>query len=261
MSGATTQQQPTSGNLANSASTLVGGLGGGGKGGATGATQSAPAGTIPGGGWNVNQAAAGGQQAAMAGTAQGMMYGGPSGQEIQSYMNPYQQNVIDNSVNDLDRARQMSINQDGATATSQSAYGGDRHGLVEAETNRNFADATARMSAGLNMAGYQNAQSSAMEAQRMRQAAGNQMGGMAGNAFNMGQTINSNLASAGLQQQSVQQQLIDAVNQQYAAYTNAPTAALNLPLAAMQSTPQVGSTETSKDPGLFNYLSLGASLI
>ena len=55
--------------------------------------------------------------------------------------------------------------------------------------------------------------------------------------------------------------LIDAAKQQYAGYTNAPAAALNAPLAALGVTPVPQSTTNSMQPGLFNYLQLGAGMM
>lgn len=77
---------------------------------------------------------------------------------IGAYMNPYEQQVIDAGMNDLNRARQMQLQADGAQATQAGAFGGDRHGLVEAETNRGFADAAGQMAANLRQQGYVNAQ-------------------------------------------------------------------------------------------------------
>jgi len=57
----------------------------------------------------------------------------------------------------------------------------------------------------------------------------------------------------------LQQALIDAARGQYAGFTGAPQQALALPLAALGATPNQSTTTQSKNPGLFDYLSLGAS--
>lgn len=78
--------------------------------------------------------------------------------DLSGYMNPYTQNVIDTTMGTLDRQRNQMLNQVGADATAAGAFGGSRHGLVEAETNRGFADTMANTAAGLNQSNFQNAQ-------------------------------------------------------------------------------------------------------
>ena len=269
------------------------------------------------GGFNVNQAAAGGLQQAMQGTQAAMAYQpmqvqatdytasqmGPAGQvagaDLGAYTNPYETQVVDQSLADLERSRLMQQNQLGAQAGAAGAFGGSRQGIAEAETNRAFADQAARTASGLRQTGYQNAQQLAgqdigrqmqvdaanqaalnaqrtfgatqgMTAQQLNQGAGlqgaqlrmnasNQMGGLGQQAFNTGQTIQQNQMQQGLMQQGLQQSLIDAARGQYAGYTGAPMASLSAPLAALGATPNQSTTTQSRNPGLFDYLSLGAT--
>ena len=98
---------------------------------------------------------------------------------LSPYMNPFTQNVINTSLSDLDRQRQITQQQNRASAAAAGAFGGSRQGLVEAETNRGFADVAARTAAGLQQQGFLNAQqmagqdiSAQMQAQLANQAAG-----------------------------------------------------------------------------------------
>lgn len=220
--------------------------------------------------FNVNTASANGLQSAMNTTAAAQGYQAPTlaGADMSAYQNPYQQQVINNTIGDMDRARQMTMNDVGANATSAGAFGGARHGLVEAETNRNFADQVGNYSAQMNQAGFQNAQNAAMydigndmASQNMQLNAANQLGGLSNQAFNTGQQINSSMLQAGSMQQALNQDIINAGKDQYSGFTNSPTQALSLPLAALGVTPQVGSSTTSQQPGLFNYLSMGLGLL
>jgi len=72
-----------------------------------------------------------------------------SNTDLTPYQNPFQQQVIDNTLLDLDRARQMAVGQDQDRAISAGAFGGSRSGVLEAETNRNFADRAANRVATL----------------------------------------------------------------------------------------------------------------
>lgn len=83
--------------------------------------------------------------------------------DISRYMNPYQQNVIDLSLNDLERGRQGAIATGQAAATQAGAYGGSRHGVADSLTNREFADSAGLLSANLRNQGYQNAQQAAFQ--------------------------------------------------------------------------------------------------
>jgi len=77
--------------------------------------------------------------------------------DLTAYLNPYTQSVIDTSMADLDRARRMAITGGQAQATAAGAYGGSRHGVADAETNRGFLDTAASLAANLRSAGYNTA--------------------------------------------------------------------------------------------------------
>jgi hypothetical protein len=129
---------------------------------------------VTGGGYNPATAAG-----AAPITAQNVSAGQIANTNLGSYMNPYTQNVINTSLSDLDRQRAMTQQQNRASAAAAGAFGGSRQGLVEAETNRAFADAAARTAAGLQQQGFLNAQQMAgqdiganLQAQLANQSAG-----------------------------------------------------------------------------------------
>lgn len=76
---------------------------------------------------------------------------------IDAYMNPYISSVIDTSLKDLNRAREVGINQNASDATLSHAFGGDRQGVTDAETNRAYLDAAARTAANLRAQGFDTA--------------------------------------------------------------------------------------------------------
>lgn len=83
----------------------------------------------------------------------GSFLGGPG---IGAYMNPYTSGVIDVAMQDIERSRQIA-NTAGARSADASTYGGDRNALIEAETNRGYADAAARTAAQLRSQGFDTA--------------------------------------------------------------------------------------------------------
>ena len=98
-------------------------------------------------------------------------------QNIQQYMNPYTQAVTEQSLTDLERARQLEQQRTAAQATAARAFGGSRQGVAEAETNRAYGENAARLIAQQNAAAYQAAQQASeadlarsMQAQQLNQA-------------------------------------------------------------------------------------------
>lgn len=74
---------------------------------------------------------------------------------IQSYMNPYQQAVIDTTLADIERSRQIAGQAGAAAAVRARAFGGSRQGVAEAETNRAALEQAARTSAQLRAQGFE----------------------------------------------------------------------------------------------------------
>ena len=100
------------------------------------------------GGFNINTAASQGFQDSMNTTGGELGYrpmaiGAPSQDNLQQYTNPYETQVVNQSLADLERSRLMAQNVGGAQASAANAYGGSRQGIAEAETNRAFADQAA----------------------------------------------------------------------------------------------------------------------
>jgi hypothetical protein len=100
-----------------------------------------------------------------------------------------------------------------------------------------------------------------LSANQARQAAAQQLGSLGQQAFSTGQSIQQQQMQQGLLQQGLQQALIDAARGQFAGYAGAPSAALQAPLAALGVSPVPETRTTSRQPGLFDYLSLGATAL
>jgi len=203
-------------------------------------------------GFNVNRASAQALQQAMGGTMGAMT--GPL--RIGQYMNPYTQNVIDRTQQDIERQRQMAANQLGAQASAAGAFGGSRQGVAEGVLAGEYGRMGADIAAQQRQSGYSQAMQSAMADRAARLGAAQQLGGLGQQAFGTGQAIQQQQMQQGLLQQGLQQQLIDAARGQYAGYTGAPMAATQAPLAALGVAPVPQSQVQSAQPGLFDYLKL-----
>jgi hypothetical protein len=71
---------------------------------------------------------------------------------VQRYMNPYEQEVIQGTLGDIERARQGQISAEGARATAARAFGGTRQAvtrsLVDEAALRNATNAVAQLRQG-----------------------------------------------------------------------------------------------------------------
>ena len=220
----------------------------------------------------------------MAGTAAAGMYqpmqlqaGQVAGSDLSAYTNPYQQSVVDTTVADMERARQQQQMLQDTRMGQAGAFGGSRHGIASAETNRNYFDRLGSTVGKLQQEGFQNAQNmrqaditTQMTADRANQQAGLQQNQTALNAsqqfanignlgFDMGRQVNQDLMNQGNIEQLMQQQLIDAAKQQYAGYTGAPASTIGYVSQALGSSTIPQSQTTTKEPGLFDYLSMGTA--
>jgi hypothetical protein len=130
--------------------------------------------------------------------------------DIGAYQNPFQSQVIDNTLGDLNRARQMQIQSDQDAAIGRGAFGGSRSALLEAETNRNFADRAGNIAADLRSQGFDRATGLAgMDIGRDMQNRQFQAG-LLGNQLSDQYRNLGLLSGMGSQQQGLQQKGMDA---------------------------------------------------
>jgi len=190
------------------------------------------------------------QGAAQATMAAGQAFANPN---VNQFMNPYQQQVVDATIRDVGNAAQMGLNNIGAQAQRSGAYGGSRQGVMEAEALKGFNQQALDQVSRLNQQGFNNAMNNAF-----RSAAGLQ--GIGSQAFNMGQAINQQQMRQGAMQQQLMQNLINAGRNQYNQFASAPTNKLGLPLAALGASPLPETQVTDRQLGIMDYLTAGAQL-
>ncbi len=207
-------------------------------------------------GFNVNQAASTGLQGAMGATQQAIA----APLNVGAYMNPYTQNVIDRTQSDIERQRQMAINNMGAAATRANAFGGSRQGVAEGVTNAEYGRMAGNLVAPMRRDAFNTAMGNAMNDRSQRLGAANQLGSLANQAFTTGRTLNQDIMQQGVLQQALQQSLIDAARQDFAGYAGSPTASLNAPLAALGVTPVPETKTVTNKPGILDILGVFAAL-
>lgn len=149
----------------------------------------------------------------------------------------------------------------GANLNLQGAQAMSNADLAAAQERRASGTALGNMAAQAEQLGM-GAAGQVAGAQRAdvgtRMGAANQLGGLGQQSFGYGQSIQQQQMQQGALQRALMQGLIDAGQQNFGTYTGAPTSGLNTLIGTLTGVPQ--GTSTSFQPGLFNYLQLGASM-
>lgn len=234
---------------------------------------------------NVFQQAQMGQTGAMMGTAAGMGYqpaqvqAGQIGQtDLTPYFNPFEQTVVQQSLGDIEQARQMQANQLASQAQRAGAFGGSRSAILESQANEAAMQQAARTAANLRLGGFQQAQQMAgqdiantMRADLANQSAGltgagqrlaaaGQLGNLSQQAFGMGRNLQQDLMQQGNVQQMLNQQIFDRAREQFQGYTSFPERSLGYLASALGASPVPQTQTTTRDLGLMDYLTAGAQI-
>lgn len=213
-------------------------------------------------------------------TAQNFLSGNLAG-----YLNPYLDQVETNALGAIDRQRMQALNQTADQALSRGAFGGSRHGVVEAVTNAEAARMAGDASANIRSAGF-NAATGLMTNDMNRALQGdvaNQQAGqtqdrnaltaaqLQGQLAQQGRTLTAQelalLETVGKQNQAQNQAGLDLAYQNYQEDRSYPIDMLNLRIAALNQSPY-GKTQTTTTPvtspntalGVLGGASTGASI-
>ena len=201
---------------------------------------------------------------------------------MQQYMNPYTEQVIQRGQQDIARQQEMGMNQLGAQATAAKAFGGSRHGVAEGVAAGEYGRMAGDFAAQQRQNAFQQAMGAAQydigqQQQRalqqanlqqqtalanqqaglagagIQQAAASGLAGLGGQAFGMGQATQQAVGQQAQFQRQLQQQLLDLAKQQYMGSTGAPLAGLGALTQILGGMPTPTSTTTSQP---FNPASL-----
>lgn len=151
-----------------------------------------------------------------------------AGTDLSAYTNPYESQVVQQSMADMERARKIQQMQQGAKMSAAGAFGGSRHGIAEAETNRAFFDRAGAMAGQLRQLGFQNAQQMAQQdiASRMQAGLANQATQLTASQANqqaeqtgLQRQLQAGMANQAAEQQGLQRQLAASQSNQQAEQT------------------------------------------
>jgi hypothetical protein len=132
---------------------------------------------------------------------QAQQYSGP--QAYQQFMSPYQQQVIDTTLSEFDRQRQIAQQQIGAQAVAGGAFGGAREGVQQAEFGAQTLQDRAALQAQLLQQGFGQAQQAAGQAFQQQQGLASLQPQLLGSQIGA-------MSALGQQQQQQQQAILDA---------------------------------------------------
>lgn len=146
--------------------------------------------------------------------------------DIGAYQSPYQQQVIDQTMADIQRESDIAQQLAQSRAIKAGAFGGSRSALLETEATRPYIEQKARTSAALRQAGFEQAQRAAesdiarqqqmaMFAPELELKARAQQAGLLGGVGSIQQQRLGQLGQIGLQQQRLQQGALDVPYQEF----------------------------------------------
>lgn len=185
------------------------------------------------------------------------------GQNFADYLNPYTDQVVDTTMQDMERQRQMAMGDIAGSAQAANAFGGSRHGIAEAETNRGFADEMGQISAQLRDQGFNTAmqgfmgdsalmqqgdianQVAGLDANQQQQSAAQLLAGLSGverdQAFGDAQMM----VDLGAEKQGMSQAELDLAYQQFTEEQDHPLRQLETLMSAYGISPQISGTTTT----------------
>lgn len=185
-----------------------------------------------------------------------MGQGAGSLENINEYLNPYYQQVIDAALGRLDRQYDQTMGRIGDAAIGAGAFGGDRHGIVEGTATSDYLRDAGELTSSM-MA--QNFESSADRAYRDQVTSAQGLTQLGGQYFGVGNTIMQNQAQQGAQQRQFLDELLTQGNTQFENYMSQPYKLIDMMNALLSSDVRRGQGQTTEQstPGLFDYLALG----
>ena len=195
-----------------------------------------------------------------------LMQSGGIMRTAQEFKDPYINDVVNTTLADLARQNQIALGQVGGSAVGAGGFGGSRHGVAEAETNRNFLDVSGRTAAGLYSGAHQAAMQQAMAMEQANQQARSanmdrQLGAAdlmrqtAAEQFNREMGVANAQLTAGQLERDREQQLLDLKYGDFLEEQNHPERMLSIRQSALGMTPM---TSISRTPVMQQGLNFGS---
>jgi len=178
-------------------------------------------------------------------------------QSISTFLNPYTQNVVDTTLADIGRQRDIALTANEANVAKANAFGNTRRGIQEAAVVDPYARAMASEAAKLRSGAYDAATATAAQAAGIDLSKGSQLAQLGTTAQNLGFQAGEQLAGVGEKQQAFTQAELDAIRNLPLEQQNIINQVLGLNVgggSGMISTSQ-GTSSGSSSQGLMGSIS------
>ena len=146
-----------------------------------------------------------------------------TGADIQEFMNPYEQQVIQNTLGDIEQSRQMAAIQTANAANAAKAFGGSRYGVQQSLTDQAALQQAAKTAAQMRQAGYGTAAQLAMNARNLGMQGAQTVLGLGGARQQLEQARLDAARNIGLQKLGVTQSALGLSPANLGGTTTQPT--------------------------------------
>lgn len=146
-----------------------------------------------------------------------------TGADIQEFMNPYEQQVIQGTLGDIEQSRQMAALQNAQQASAAKAFGGSRYGVQQSLTDAAALQQAAKTSTQMRQAGYGQAAQLAMNARNLGMQGAQSVLGLGGARQQLEQARLDAARNIGLQKLGVTQSALGLQPGNLGGTTTQPT--------------------------------------
>jgi len=203
---------------------------------------------------------------------------GTGSQFMGQYFNPFLSQVAGGMVDDMGRARTMQMISDEDKALAAGAYGGSRHGVMDAETTRGFYDTLGKNLGSLYAGGFDTAARLGMQdadrdfgadtfnvgqqtdAQRLRLGSADLLARTGQQEFDNYTDWGKNMLGIGGVQQANNQQYLDSERAKFNEWRDYPMRQSQIINNAVQGMPTATSTTGTSTPSAMSGLGSLASI-
>ena len=194
------------------------------------------------------------------------------GQDISAYQSPYQQQVIDLAMGDIQRQADIARGSAQDRAIRAGAFGGSRSAIIESESQRPYAEAMQRTAVEGRQRGFEQAQRAAeadvarqqqmqMFAPQLELQARQQQAGLLGGLQTSQLQGLGLLGGIGQQQQALQQQAIGAQRGEFQRALEYPQQQLESLRRSITGMTPATTLFESRTPGTYERAQAGIGLL
>ncbi len=179
------------------------------------------------------------------------------------FMNPYRNMVLDNALGRLRDEQAQGLNMVRGQAHQASAYGGARHGLVEAELMDRYNRNAGELATSILSQGFDTTAGLGLTSVGQQIGANQARVGAAPVGFSLGESALQGQLQSGNMQQMMLQRILDTAGGNADAFRAGPQEQLRTAVMGTHNNPLAMRSQTTQqyNPGMFDYLSMGMGIL